>query len=271
MHRLILVAAVLASACTKQEMARELPSSTASTASGPPTSDLPCEVANLLAAHCWTCHGKYPVDESPMSLLTYADLLSPSVTEPEVSMAQESLARMTGSYMPMPPPPSAAIPPDELAAFQGWVDAGMHGGSCAVIDPFASEPVCTSGTFWDGGDEESPRMHPGLACLDCHTKDRGPRYALAGTVFPSAHEPDDCNGAGSVKVEIIGADGKSITMTANSAGNFYSKNTVTFPYTARITKDGRERVMATPADSGDCNACHTQAGDEAAPGRILAP
>ena len=43
------------------------------------------------------------------------------------------------------------------------------------------------------------------------------------------------------------------------------------PYRAKVVVGGRERVMLTPQTNGDCNACHTQAGAEGAPGRIIVP
>jgi uncharacterized membrane protein len=37
-------------------------------------------------------------------------------------------------------------------------------------------------------------MHPGGACITCHTIKGGPAFKVAGTVFPTLHEPNDCNG-----------------------------------------------------------------------------
>lgn len=121
-------------------------------------------------------------------------------------------------------------------------------------------------------------MHPGGTCIACHTsRGEGPRFALAGTVFPSGREVDDCNGLGSlpsdpIVVEVTDAAGQVITMAPNAAGNFYEqRGAVTFPITAVVRYQGRERRMATPVPSGDCNGCHTVRGAMAAPGRIVAP
>jgi hypothetical protein len=43
------------------------------------------------------------------------------------------------------------------------------------------------------------------------------------------------------------------------------------PYTAKVIVDGLERAMVTPQVSGDCNACHTEAGANGAPGRVRTP
>jgi len=143
-------------------------------------------------------------------------------------------------------------------------------------------------------------MRPGEACLNCHTggggtaeddgggddgggggddgggggDDGAPLYTLAGTVYPTAHEPNDCvsNRLSGAVVTVFDSTGRAIaTMTVNAAGNFFSTAAVRFPITARVTFQGRERVMTTPQNSGNCNSCHTQNGANGAPGRILAP
>jgi hypothetical protein len=118
-------------------------------------------------------------------------------------------------------------------------------------------------------------MHPGGTCIDCHTNSRedGPRYAFAGTLYPTAHEPDDCNGYAdpSASVIITGADGSTLQLSVNAAGNFYSRRSVVMPYTAKVVIGDRTREMTTPQTTGDCNSCHTSDGAENAPGRVMAP
>jgi hypothetical protein len=121
-------------------------------------------------------------------------------------------------------------------------------------------------------------MHPGVACINCHSKEgeeEGPRFAVAGTLYPSAHEPNDCNGVATssgATVVIIDASGSEHRLKPNAAGNFFLEaTTFTLPYTAKVTYDGRERVMVEAQDDGDCNACHTEAGANHAPGRIFLP
>jgi hypothetical protein len=127
-------------------------------------------------------------------------------------------------------------------------------------------------------------MHPGAACIACHETgalvddelERGPRFSLAGTVFPSAHEPDDCNGvdgrAEDVSIEVTDANGSTFRMRANQVGNFYREDRdVVFPIHAKVIYQGRTRAMISAVETGDCNSCHTESGDMAAPGRILLP
>src|SRR4030095_1003320 len=97
---------------------------------------------------------------------------------------------------------------------------------------------------------------------------------LAGTVYPTAHEPDLCygaNGTNGAQVIITGADNQIITLIPNAAGNFYYGGALARPYRAKVVYMGRERVMGVAQTSGDCNACHTQTGAMNAPGRILLP
>jgi len=150
----------------------------------------------------------------------------------------------------------------------GEEDAGR------AADPFAVPATCTSGTMWTRGNHGSPVMNPGRACLACHMTSNGPALTIGGTVYPTAHEPDLCNGVdGSTgaRVTIVGADGQTVTLTPEPSGNFNIGTRVMFPYRAKVTYMGRERAMTETQTSGDCNGCHTQTGANGAPGRILLP
>ncbi len=242
---------------------------------------LPCEVAALLAARCQSCHGATPVPGVPMSLVTYADLMAPARSNATITVAALAVTRMQSATAPMPPAPAARATSTEIAALQSWNAAGNPQTGCAVdagvIDPFSVPPTCTSHTNWTGGTRGSALMNPGIACVACHATTGGeaPLFAIAGTVYPTAHEPDLCDGvngaAAGAQVVIAGADGQTLTLTPNAAGNFSFEGSVALPFQAKVIYMGRERVMGTPQSSGDCNGCHTQAGATGAPGRILLP
>jgi len=155
------------------------------------------------------------------------------------------------------------------------VGAGGGGGSGGTTpDPFSVAPTCTSGTMWTQGNKGSDNMNPGRACITCHSMGDGPSLTIAGTVYPTAHEPDLCNGANGTngaRVVITGADGQTLTLTPGSSGNFNSRTRVMLPYHAKVTYMGRERAMGAAQTTGDCNSCHTQSGATGAPGRILLP
>ena len=152
--------------------------------------------------------------------------------------------------------------------------SGRGGAGGTGGDPFSVAPKCTSGTMWTGGNRGSADMNPGRACITCHSTMNGPSLTIAGTVYPSAHEPDLCNGANGTngaRVVITGADGATLTLTPGTSGNFNSRTAVKTPFKAKVTYMGRERAMAASQTSGDCNSCHTQTGANSAPGRILLP
>ena len=151
---------------------------------------------------------------------------------------------------------------------------GTGGVSGGIADPYSTPVVCTSKTMWTMGTRGSGSMLPGQACIACHSKGEGPLFALGGTVYPTAHEPDSCNGgplAAMSRVVITGADGNAVTLTPNSSGNFSYTGALVMPYTAKVTYMGRERAMIAKQMSGDCNSCHTEMGTMMAPGRIMLP
>ena len=147
---------------------------------------------------------------------------------------------------------------------EGEDEGGGSGGT--------PDMACASGSRWDRGDAESPLMHPGVDCIACH-EDRGEaeEVRLAGTVYATLMEADDCFGVAGVTVELTGADGVVTRMTTNAAGNFTREHSVATPYTAKLIYEGRERVMTTPQTVLSCNSCHGAVGINAAPGRILVP
>ena len=239
---------------------------------------LPCDVETLVATRCDSCHGAMPSGGAPMSLVTLADLTAPSLADPTMNNAQRAAVRVASASTPMPPAPAAPLTAAEVATLQGWVAAGSPAGSCgAGADPFSVAPTCTSATTWTRGNRGSNLMNPGVACIACHTTmPEAPLLTIAGTVYPTAHEPDLCNGAGSAglagaAVVVVGADQRTITLTPNAAGNFLYQGSLALPYQIKVTYMGRERVMTEAQTSGDCNGCHTQSGANNAPGRILLP
>lgn len=150
----------------------------------------------------------------------------------------------------------------------------------ASVDTFRPDPLqaaskCTSNEYWSRGNHSL--MAPGQACVACHKRSgEGPLYTIAGTLYPTGHEPDNCNGissaASGAKVIVTGANGVVRTLLANAAGNFYTTEPVALPYNVKVVdSNGIERSMFTTATDGDCNRCHTQNGTNAAPGRVTLP
>lgn len=254
-------------------------------------SGLPCDVASFLQAHCAECHSSTPRGGAKTTLTTREALLGSWEGRP---LAEVALERMKDTATPMPP--GGLLAESNFAAFAKWVDDGMPEGSCDT-DPSAAAPIeltCTSGKFWTEGDEGDKKMSPGQACITCHSKENGggktkehdddddegeeggdddaPMFTAAGTVYPTLHEPDDCFGLGTAGTTVVltGADGKKVTLSVNSAGNFFTEQAIALPYTASVIRGGKSRSMQAAQTDGDCNNCHTAEGGEA-PGRIVAP
>ncbi len=152
--------------------------------------------------------------------------------------------------------------------------ASTGGGSGLGSGPFAGPSVCTSKVVTvPNPNATSPDMRPGEACLSCHDQD--PIFSLAGTVYPTGHEPSNCDGSNgltnAITVVITGADKKVTTLDVSRAGNFFTPDAIAMPYRAKVVSGGKERAMAAAQTSGDCNSCHGDTGTKGAPGRIVAP
>ena len=247
---------------------------------------LPCEVSLLLVQYCRGCHSSPPIAGANTSLMTYQDLLGPLPSDPTKTLAQASLERMKSTTAPMPP--GSLVPSAEVAPFAAWVAAGTPATACAtdgnvpstgtgpMANPYATAPVCTSNSFWNSGAEKSRDMTPGRACIACHSKPGGggPGFLFSGTIYPTAHEPDDCAGIGGAVIEVTDKNGVVTTVTALASGNFYKSGDPTAlatPIHARVLYNGKVLPMVTPVNTGDCNTCHTQNGKLGAPGRIILP
>ena len=249
---------------------------------GVPGGTLPCDVQTLLVNRCDSCHGTTPSGGAPRSLVTYANLTSADPANTAMTEAQVALQRMQNTASPMPPSPASAATSAEIATLQNWINGGYPSGSCGgdagapPSDPLNAPPTCTSKVTWTQGTNGSSSMEPGQACISCHAKSgEAPTFVIAGTLYPTGHEPDNCNGVNGTtgaKVVVTGNNGTSVTLTPNSAGNFYSSTTLPPPYKAKVVNAaGVERVMSSTASTGDCNSCHTQTGANNAPGRITLP
>jgi hypothetical protein len=150
----------------------------------------------------------------------------------------------------------------------GGMGTGGKGGASGMVGSGGTvAAVCTSNKMWTNGNGVS--MRPGNDCTGCHS------FTIAGTVYPTLHEPNNCNGtaANGIKVVVTGADGKITTLTPDgTSGNFYSSTAIKTPFSAKVTNSaGGSMAMATMQTKGNCNSCHTQTGANSAPGRITAP
>lgn len=183
----------------------------------------------------------------------------------------------------------AATTTGSITESDGGVDSTGEGGTVMSDEAgvetmntnYGTASTCTSATMWSSGTQGSQLMEPGQACIACHSKGDGPTLYVAGTVYPTAHEPNNCNGKKGVSVVITDANGKVFTLPTNTAGNFGCGATARAglpactgfkaPYSAELVSNGVVRHMAAKQTAGDCNSCHTETGANSAPGRIMAP
>jgi hypothetical protein len=235
------------------------------------------------------------------------DPLTPAETEVLRKWVQSAMVAAAPCPTPAPgtPAPTPGMPPT-------GTPAPGAGTPAPPPNPFTVPAKCSSGrTGTTGG---SALMEPGRACVSCHlssgrggdddliAKDgeggggeggrgrggeggeggQAPRLAFAGTVFPSAHEPNRCVASDSqgAKVVVLDSTGRTFTATVNAAGNYFmlaSAGNPTPPLKAKVVFNGRERAMIGSVPHGDCNGCHTQNGSTTvnggvkSPGRILLP
>jgi hypothetical protein len=263
-------------------------SANATSGSGGADAGLPCDVADALVV-CVACHSNPPIAGAPAPLVAYADLTAPSKTDPSKTMAQMAVIRMQDAAHPMPPKPVPSATAAQIKTISDWVATGTPMGPCgsatSTPDPtFTGPSVCVSGQFWTEINGQLNGPHPGEPCIGCHAMAQGAAdvFILAGTVFPTGHVPDDClptpaQSADLTKVTVVITDSSnqvfSLAVSPNGDFTYWDSELpmVAFPFTAKVVYQGKERVMATPLTSGECNACHTEQGAMGAPGRIALP
>ena len=102
--------------------------------SGMPTPDgIPCEVAQLLATHCWSCHVEPPKFGAPMSLGSRVEL---------EAHAAIIVDRLFDTSNPMPP--SGEMSAAERNVLATWLDSGApayDGPPCDELVPPEEQPV----------------------------------------------------------------------------------------------------------------------------------
>jgi hypothetical protein len=136
---------------------------------------------------------------------------------------------------------------------------------------------------------DGPLMAPGEDCLECHggggdggdgsggdeltatpvsrLDEDGPPWSAAGTVFP-ALDSSPSDGLRGASVHLTDANGRSITLRSNAAGNFYTAEPLRFPLRVSVTIGGRTEAMEDPVDYGGCNHCHAVPAQDDAEGRL---
>jgi len=115
----------------------------------PPTPVDACAVEALLETACASCHAAEPLYGSPMPLLSVADLLAPSVTDPARRVVDLSVERVVDDTSPMPPSPNPMLRETEVALLRAVAtsaavapcDTLPDAGTDAGPEPDADEPA----------------------------------------------------------------------------------------------------------------------------------
>jgi mono/diheme cytochrome c family protein len=121
---------------------------------------------------------------------------------------------------------------------------------------------------------KSPEMEPGGDCIGCHDSSGGPSFMVAGTIMAALHDDQNCSGVAGVTVRLTGADGRQLDLFTNATGNFYlltGQGALTRPFHAEVIRGTKSVAMMTMQSQANCMSCHTAAGANLAPGRILPP
>ncbi len=160
-----------------------------------------------------------------------------------------------------------------LGVVIGIVAIGATLGACIGVSP--EEALRDEQGEAHDGDEEH---RPGQPCLVCHAEDYhpgGPAFALAGTIYAMATDPDD-RGLEGAEVSFIDADGRAFSAVTNSAGNFMigvepglaeprqrgrGRAEIpwqpAFPVTVAVIYDGEDKSMESQIwREGSCAGCH---------------
>jgi cytochrome c553 len=105
----------------------------------------------------------------------------------------------------------------------------------------------------------SPLMRPGENCLRCHGPNReaaSKPWSAGGTVYATKDAPVD-QGLAGVTVTLSDSNGKTVKLTTNAAGNFYTPEPLVPPLGITLEKEGKVRKMPRSAPAGSCAACHS--------------
>jgi hypothetical protein len=100
------------------------------------SSPIPCEVDDVLARTCRSCHGATPSYGAPMPLVTWEDLQAPAKSDPAKKVFDLVRARIHDDAKPMPQPPAPRLSSSDMKIIDDWALAGAPSGNktCVSVD-----------------------------------------------------------------------------------------------------------------------------------------
>jgi hypothetical protein len=127
--------------------------------------------------------------------------------------------------------------------------------------------LCLVAVVFGCASEHSPVMKPGENCMACHDGNQAPAWTAAGTIFPDINAPT-YRGLQGITIKVTDAEGRTVTMVSNAAGNFYTAEPLTPPLGATVESNGVVLTEQNPLSRGACNSCHTIPPLEETKGRL---
>jgi len=88
-----------------------------------PMGDLPCDVAEVLAENCLSCHADIPLFGAPMALTSHAALTASTPTDLAVPVYEMVSRRINDTTMPMPPPTAGVLDDADRAILDAYAAA----------------------------------------------------------------------------------------------------------------------------------------------------
>ncbi len=108
--------------------------------------------------------------------------------------------------------------------------------------------------------DQGPLMYPGEDCLSCHSAQGGAKtWTVAGTVFSGPHVSAS-EGLQGATVAVTDANGRTVSLKTNQAGNFYLADAVAFPLSVSVSYQDAIQTMGVQVQYGGCNSCHQTPG-----------
>lgn len=101
---------------------------------------LPCDVDELLAARCRSCHGNTPKYGAPMPLVTFEDLHAAARSTPGKKVYEVARDRVHDAVRPMPPQPNPSLTAEEKGVLDAWIQGGASSQENACRPTDAGAP-----------------------------------------------------------------------------------------------------------------------------------
>ncbi|MDH5671821.1 MAG: hypothetical protein OEZ06_06700 [Myxococcales bacterium] len=123
-----------------------------------------CQALTVFGSACQSCHGKELAGGAPFPLLSYEDVLAPSLSDPSKTVAEMIAVRIHEETRPMPPLSQKPLSDDQLATLDAWLDAGTPAPTveCAAL-PSDPGPIVEGEPVWPDDCQEryEIRAHDG--------------------------------------------------------------------------------------------------------------